>query len=153
MKKIGGRHTTAKSYYRVKIDLSLERYKHSQELLPLEIKFESRGEALKYIELKQLETLGKISKLEVQVPFVLIPKGRWFNNLTGKEEAVRDLKYNADFVFHRDGRIIVADYKGWKPCGVTKKGVPIFSGKIDDKYIIKKKIFLTKYPELIFEEY
>lgn len=67
------------------------------------IKFDSKGEASRYTELKLLQRAGEINDLQLQVPFVLYSK----NQHGGK------VKYIADFTyFDRNGIYVVEDFKG-----------------------------------------
>lgn len=85
--------------------------------------FDSKKEYQRWIELKVLANAGKISKLQRQVPYLLIPTQR---TGTVTERAV---KYIADFVYEKDGRVIVEDTKGVKT----------------PEYIIKRKLLLFFY--------
>ena len=65
--------------------------------------------------------------------------------------------YRADFTFDRtlsNGQIqqVVLDCKGWKLKRDKTTGKETYSVYTDDVYQIKKKIFLEKYPQYIFEE-
>jgi len=71
------------------------------------IKFDSRHEAYRYVELKYMERIGMISDLRLQVPFEIVPKQL---DETGKV-AERAVKYVADFVYTKDGKMIVEDAK------------------------------------------
>ncbi len=96
------------------------------------IEFDSRKEAARYKELKLLEEAGEISNLEMQVKFVLIPTQREpdFVGVRGgikKGKVIeKECSYLADFVYIRDGEVIVEDTKGIR----TKD------------YIIKRKLML-----------
>lgn len=96
------------------------------------IEFDSRKEAARYKELKLLEAAGEISNLEMQVKFVLIPIQREpdFVGVRGgikKGKVIeKECSYLADFVYIRDGEVIVEDTKGIR----TKD------------YIIKRKLML-----------
>lgn len=68
------------------------------------IRFDSKKEANRYRQLRIMERAGIIKELQLQVPFVLIPK-----NANGRE-----VKYIADFVYFQDGKKIVEDVKGFK---------------------------------------
>lgn len=68
------------------------------------IRFASKKEAKRYTELKLLAQLGAIQALELQVPFVLVPK----------QPGERECKYIADFVYTDNGERIVEDCKGKK---------------------------------------
>lgn len=93
-------------------------------------KFDSKKEGNHYIALKQLEKLGIIKKLQLQVKYELQPSFKKNN------ETIRSITYKADFVYEKEGKTIVEDVKGFK----TKE------------YQIKKKLFLYKYPDLEFKE-
>lgn len=93
------------------------------------IKFDSRAEANRYIELKLLEKAGKISDLELQPKFELQEK--YINN---KGEKVRAITYKADFSYIENGKLIVEDVKGVE----TKE------------FKLKKKLFENKYRDIDF---
>ena len=89
------------------------------------IRFDSKKEANRYIELKILLLSGKITGLELQKPFTLIPSQ--YLTINGKRKCIeRPLKYVADFVYHQDGKTVVEDVKGRKT----------------PAYIIKRKLML-----------
>lgn len=85
------------------------------------IKFDSKKEADRYVVLTLLQKAGKISDLQVQVPFELIPSQK-VDGLTVERPCV----YYADFVYRENGKLVVEDTKGVK----TKE------------YIIKRKLML-----------
>ena len=66
------------------------------------IRFDSKKEAKRYLELKILEKAGVIKDLRRQVPYVLINKSRYG----------RAIKYVADFVYLENGQLVVEDVKG-----------------------------------------
>jgi hypothetical protein len=67
------------------------------------ILFDSKKEGERYLRLKQLEEEGKISNLQLQVPYPVIING------------VKVCDYKADFVYHIEtGAIVVEDVKGYK---------------------------------------
>lgn len=66
------------------------------------IRFDSKKEANRYMELKLLERAGVIKELRRQVPYVLINRSRYG----------RAIKYVADFVYYEDDKLIVEDVKG-----------------------------------------
>lgn len=74
------------------------------------IKFDSKREANRYIELKLLERAGEIKNLELQPKFVLQPKYR----KNGK--GIREIAYIADFRYfdNRLDKLVVEDVKGVK---------------------------------------
>ncbi len=95
------------------------------------ITFDSRAEARRYEELKLLLGAGLIAALEVH-PRYVIDDG--FVDSTGKK--VKPLYYAPDFVY-RDGRKTVAeDVKGVRTA----------------VYIIKRRLFMKRYPHIQFEE-
>lgn len=96
------------------------------------IKFDSKKEANRYLELKMLEKAKQITDLELQPAFELIPTQKY------QGETLRKVKYIADFQY-KDlfGDVIVEDTKGFKTT----------------EYIIKKKLFIQKYGnDVIFKE-
>lgn len=66
------------------------------------IRFDSKKEANRYMELKLLERAGVIKELRRQVPYVLINRSRYG----------RAIKYVADFVYYEGDKLIVEDVKG-----------------------------------------
>lgn len=89
------------------------------------ITFDSRKEAERYKELKALQRVGKIDRLELQPRFVLMDGFRY------EGKAIRKIEYIADFLY-RDlstCELIVEDVKGVKT----------------DVYKLKKKMFLKRY--------
>lgn len=109
------------------------------------IEFDSRKEAARYKELKLLETAGEISNLEMQVKFVLIPTQREpdFVGVRGgikKGKVIeKECSYLADFVYIRDGEVIVEDVKGYK------------NGSAYNIFKIKRKLMLYLYGIKIVE--
>ena len=107
------------------------KYKNTKTIVD-GIEFDSRKEAARYKELKLLEAAGEIYNLEMQVKFVLIPTQREpdFVGVRGgikKSKVIeKECSYLADFVYIRDGEVIVEDTKGIR----TKD------------YIIKRKLML-----------
>lgn len=98
--------------------------------------FDSHKEANRYTELKLLERAGKISELNMQVPFELVPAQRE-PDIVGARGGVKRGKvieksvvYYADFVYKdKSGNTVVEDTKGVR----TKE------------YTIKKKLLLYFY--------
>ena len=83
----------------------------------------------RYVGLKQLEDLGVIKDLKLQVKFELQPSYKY------KDQTIRAINYYADFTYIQDGKLIVEDTKGFK----TKE------------YLLKKKLLLYKY-DIDFKE-
>lgn len=73
------------------------------------IRFNSVKEARRYVDLNLLQRAGQIQDLQIQVPFILIPKQK-----DSKGRVIREVKYIADFVYIEKGRKIVEDVKGYR---------------------------------------
>lgn len=95
--------------------------------------FASKGEWQRWLFLKDAESQGYITNLRKQVEFILIPT-QYKNevlHLKTKDKIVqrvaeREVTYIADFVYFKNGEIVVEDYKGYP----------------DEKYPIKRKMML-----------
>ena len=72
------------------------------------IDFDSAKEAKRYAKLRALEDAGKIQGLRLQVPFELVP------SFECDGVKYRGMMYVADFVYYRDGKVVVEDCKGFK---------------------------------------
>lgn len=109
----------------------MNKYKNEEKIVD-GIKFDSKLEAKRYMQLKLLQSVGEIKDLRMQAEFVLQPSYKK-NNKT-----IRAIKYVADFVYYdvREGKTIVEDTKGFR----------------NDVYKLKKKIFEYKYPDLEIKE-
>lgn len=82
---------------------------HNSRTVVDNIKFDSKKEASRYLELKMLEKAKKISNLELQVPFEIVPAIK----INGRTN--RKVVYVADFVyFDENGKRVVEDVKGVK---------------------------------------
>ena len=105
---------------------------HSKKIKIDGITFDSKAEANRYCELKLLERAGKIKDLSLQHKFELQPSFK----KNGK--TIRAITYVADFVYFDFERMahVVEDVKGFK----TKE------------YLLKKKMFEFKYPDLTIVE-
>ena len=62
--------------------------------------FDSEREKRRYVELKLLVKAGKISNLQMQVPFEIVING------------MKVCKYIADFCYDEDGKRVTEDSKG-----------------------------------------
>ena len=90
-------------------------------------KFDSLKERNRWNELNLLQRAGKITDLQRQVKFVLIPtqyeRYERYSKKTGKrlKDGIRvvekECSYVADFVYFKDGVKIVEDVKGYKGGG------------------------------------
>ena len=94
--------------------------------------FDSKKEANRYCELRLLEMAGKIKDLQLQQQFILQPPFRKNGKL------IRAITYIADFVYYdlEQMKNVVEDVKGYK----TKE------------YMLKKKMFEYKFPDLTIVE-
>lgn len=100
------------------------------------IVFDSRREARRYRELMLMQAAGKISRLQRQVKYVLIPAqylptGEVYKRGEKKgqpklKQAEQECAYIADFAYYEDGKMVVEDTKGMR----TRD------------YIIKRKLML-----------
>ena len=96
--------------------------------------FDSKKEYRRYCQLKAWQDQGIISGLECQKTFVLVEKFEY-----------RGLKMNgvawiADFYYFNGQEWVAEDVKS----PVTRKKA---------EYVIKKKLFMLKYPEILFNEF
>lgn len=85
--------------------------------------FDSKKEGARYTVLKSLEKAGKISNLQTQVKFDLIP------TIKHEGKTLKKIIYKADFVYEMNGEQIVEDTKGFAT----------------DVFKIKMRLFLMKY--------
>lgn len=96
------------------------------------LKFDSKAEARYYDELLMLKKTGIVKNIILQKDFTLQEAYTKENG-----ERVRAIRYRADFeVQYADGHMEVIDVKG----------------KRTKEYIMKKKLLLTKYPDINFKE-
>lgn len=104
---------------------------HNKKVVYHGIKFDSKKEALRYVELKWLEKTNQIKELELQKKFELQPSYK----KNGK--TIRSINYFADFYYYDiiKGKYIVEDTKGLRT----------------EVYKIKKKLFEYKYDMTITE--
>lgn len=72
------------------------------------IEFDSAKEAKRYVKLRDMQEAGRIQGLRLQVPFELLP------SFECDGVKYRGMKYIADFVYVRDGALVVEDCKGVK---------------------------------------
>lgn len=101
---------------------------HSKKIILDNIKFDSKKECNRYIELKELEQAGLIKELELQKVFELQPSFK----KNGK--TYRKITYKADFYYYDNHlqRCVAEDVKGFKT----------------EVYKIKKKLFEYVYKDL-----
>lgn len=101
--------------------------------------FDSKKESKRYLFLKDLENLGQIEDLRLQVKYVLIPAQREPMYVTPRGKIKlgnvieRECAYIADFVYKENGKEVVEDVKGYR------------RGPAYSLYTIKRKLMLEKY--------
>ena len=98
--------------YKLKIDNRIEatnKY-HNKKVIIDDIKFDSKKEANRYIELKHFEQEGMISNLERQVKIEIQPRFSYNGKI------IRPIYYVADFAYKdtKTGNTIYEDTKGFK---------------------------------------
>lgn len=72
------------------------------------IEFDSAKEAKRYVKLSDMQEAGRIRGLRLQVPFEILP------SFECDGVKYRGMRYIADFVYYRDGKVVVEDCKGFK---------------------------------------
>ena len=104
---------------------------HNTKVIYNGIKFDSKKERDRYIQLKQLHSLGQIESLELQPKFLLL------DTIHYKGKTYPKTYYKADFKYfdNQKGKYIIEDVKS-----------PIIV------YRLKIKMLLTKYPDIEFVE-
>ena len=114
------------------------------------IEFDSKKEARRYWELNLLQRAGKITDLQLQREFELIPAqyetferyGKTGKRLQdGKRCIEKSCTYKADFCYMQDGQLVVEDVKGYRD--------PASAGYA--KFTIKRKLMLWRYGIKIIE--
>lgn len=116
------------------IDIKTNKYRNIKTTYD-DIKFDSKKEKNRYIQLKQLEKLGYIKDLKMQVPYLLIDTIKYKGKTYPKTQYYVDFQYTEV----KTGKVIVEDVKS----EITRK---------DKTYRLKIKLLLSKYPEIDFEE-
>lgn len=81
---------------------------HAKKTVVDGIEFDSAKEAKRYTRLRDMEEEGMIQHLRLQVPFELLP------SFECDGVKYRGMSYVADFVYVRDGKVVVEDVKGVK---------------------------------------
>lgn len=119
-----------------------ERYNHTTVVAD-GLKFDSKKEYERYVFLKDAERQGKITNLQTQVKFELIPKvtEEYVERLKTKDKIKtrtlqQPITWTADYVYYKDGEMIVEDVKASKFL-------------LSDRFVIKEKIFFWKYRKRI----
>lgn len=96
--------------------------------------FDSRKEMRRYKDLVLLEAAGEIQNLQVHPKFTLQESFRDRN-----KKAIRAITVTWDFYYTRNTQAYVEDVKS----PVTRK---------ETAYNIRKRLFIAKYPDIVFEE-
>lgn len=116
---------------------------HNKKIIYDGIKFDSTKEGKRYLVLKQAEKDGRISNLELQVKFILIPsiKEEYVEHLKTKDKIkTRTLQlpitYTCDFRYMKGSEEVVEDTK------ISPKLIP-------PEYVLKEKLFFWKYGKKI----
>lgn len=81
---------------------------HAKKTVVDGIEFDSAKEAKRFVKLRDMEEAGEIQGLLVQVPYEILP------NFECDGVKYRGMRYIADFVYYRDGKVVVEDCKGFK---------------------------------------
>lgn len=96
------------------------------------IRFDSKAEAKYYQELKLMKVTKEILHFDLQPEFLIHDS---FVDFSGKKQ--RAIKYKADFmVYHINGKKEVIDVKGFRTA----------------EYKLKRKMFMSRYPQYTFTE-
>ena len=110
---------------KVKVEIdNIYKYKITKTNTPI-YTFDSKSEYFRFIDLQTLCKAGIITDLKIHVPFLLQEKYINANN-----ENIKEIRYEADFTYYKDGKFIIEDVKGF----------------ITDLFKMKKKLFESKYP-------
>ena len=115
--------------------LSISPKYHNKKITIGGMKFDSKKEAMRWVELNRLQDAGEITNLRRQVKFTLIPAQREGETITARgiqrpgKVIERECFYVADHVYEQDGKTVVEDVKGIRT----------------DAYKIKKKLMLWVY--------
>lgn len=108
------------------------------------IEFDSKKEARRYCELKLQLHAGQIEELELQKEYELIPaQYETFPRYGKKGQRLKDGQrciekscvYKADFVYKKDGQMVVEDVKGYRDPASAAYA----------KFVIKRKLLLWKF--------
>lgn len=108
---------------------------HAKKTVVDGITFDSKKEAKRWQELRQLEQTGQINGLKRQVEFLLIPEQREEDTIGvrgGRKRGKlleRKCTYIADFTYYENGELVVEDTKGIRT----------------DVYKVKRKLMLQNW--------
>lgn len=124
--------------------LSISKY-HNHKIIIGGMKFDSKKEATRWVELNHLQDAGEITNLRRQVKFTLIPAQREGETITARgiqrpgKVIERECFYVADYVYEQDGKTVVEDVKGYRGGGAY------------DVFVIKRKLMLYRYGLVVVE--
>lgn len=102
------------------------------------VKFDSKAEMMRYIQLSDMEAKGEISQLRMQVPYELQPSFKIEN------KTIRAIKYVADFVYiDKDGKEHIEDVKGMETKEyILKRKMMAYRGYIIEEPNKRKKWYI-----------
>jgi hypothetical protein len=103
---------------------------HNKKVVHDGIKFASKSEGERYLELKAMEAEGDIKDLVLQPKFILQESFRKNGELFRAIHYVADFQYTTVF-----GHLVIEDVKG-------------YMGYTTPEFKIKRKLFEARYPEL-----
>ena len=106
---------------------------HAQKTVVGSVVYDSKKESKRAVELEYLQRAGKIKNLERQKRFIL--QEEYINN---EGQKIRPISYLADYYYEENGQKVVEDVKS----PATRTQV----------YMLKKKMFQFKYPDIKFIE-
>jgi hypothetical protein len=106
---------------------------HNKKVVHDGIKFASKSEGERYLELKAMQEKGEIRDLVIQPKFILQESFR------KNGELFRAIHYVADFQYNQHGpsglKLVIEDVKG-------------YMGYTTPEFKIKRKLFEARYPDL-----
>ena len=102
---------------------------HNKKVVHDGIKFASKSEGERYLELKAMQEKGEIRDLVLQPKFILQESFR------KNGELFRAIHYVADFQYYLNDQLVIVDVKG-------------YMGYTTPEFRIKRKIFEARYPDL-----
>ena len=97
-----------------------------------DIQFDSKAESERYLYLLSRAQAREITQLECHPRYLLL---EGFTDADGNRE--RPIHYTADFRYQEDGKTVVEDVKG---------------GRQSRDYMLRRKLFKSRYREIVFRE-
>ena len=117
----------------------MNKYKNREIITPDGAVFDSKREAMRYLDLKLLEKYGGIRDLKRQVPFVLIPAQREESHDVFKRGPKKGQKKPGKVI--EQAVVYCADFT-YTDCATGEKVVEDAKGVRTKDYIIKRKLML-----------